>query len=181
MSRIGKKPIILEEGVEVEIKEAVIEIKGPNASLKVPILPGIKVEKKDNQIIFTPQNNTKQTLSNWGTIRSLVQNAVFGATRDFAKSLIIEGVGYRAALDGQDLILNLGYSHPVRFSVPEGIKVKVERNTITVGGADKLLVGEMAARIRRLKKPEPYKGKGIRYSNEIIRRKIGKRAVGKTG
>ena len=181
MSRIGKKPVIIEEGVTVVIGEESLEIKGANVLTTLPILSGIRVEKKENEIIFTPKNETKQTISNWGTMRALVQNTISGATKDFSKSLVIEGIGYRANIEGENLVLNLGYSHPVRFGIPKGIKINVEKNVMSISGADKQLVGETAARIRRLRKPEPYKGKGIRYSNEVIKRKAGKKAVGKTG
>ena len=180
MSKIGKRPIHISEGIEAEIKEGVISFKGPNASLEVPILPGIKVEKTENQIVFIPQDNAKQTLSNWGTLRALAQNAILGAVKDFSKDLVIEGVGYRANVEGEYVILNLGYSHQIRFRIPEGIKIKVEKNTVNISGADKILVGETAAQIRKFRKPEPYKGKGIRYSDEVIKRKVGKRAAGKT-
>lgn len=179
MSRIGKRSIVIEDGVVINVGEKVVEIKGKNADLKLPILPGIKVEKKEKQLLFTPENQTKQTMSNWGTMRALAQNAISGSTRDFSKSLIIEGVGYRASLEGENLVLSLGYSHPIKFKAPNGIKISVEKNVLKISGADKQLVGETAARIRKLRKPEPYKGKGIRYADETIKRKAGKKAVGK--
>ncbi len=181
MSRIGKKPVVIGEGITVDIKEDSLEVRSANKTLALPILPGIKVEQKENKLVFAPQNSTKQTLSNWGTMRALTENAVRGATEDFTKVLIIEGVGYRASIEGQNLLLNLGYSHSVKFSIPEGIKVTVEKNTVSIAGHNKQLVGETAAQIRRLRKPEPYKGKGIRYADEVIKRKAGKKAVGKTG
>lgn len=181
MSRIGKKPVIIEEGVTAEIESGTIMIKGANSTITLPILSGIKVEKKENELVFTPENETKQTFSNWGTMRALTENAIKGAGKDFSKSLVIEGVGYRANVEGESLVLNLGYSHPIRFKVPNGIKITVEKNVVTIAGADKQIVGETAARIRRMRKPEPYKGKGIRYSNETIKRKAGKKAVGKAG
>lgn len=181
MSKIGKKPVVIGEGVTVNLGEDSIEVRGEGATLTLPILSGIKVEQEENKLIFIPENSTKKTLSNWGTMRALTQNAVSGATKDFAKTLIIEGVGYRANLEGQKLVLNLGYSHPVEFNIPEGIKITVLKNTVGVAGPSKQLVGETAAQIRRLRKPEPYKGKGIRYSDEVVKRKAGKKAVGKTG
>lgn len=181
MSKIGKKPVTIGEGIIVNVGEDVVEIKGGNSILTIPILPGVKVEQKENNLVFTPRNSTKQTLSNWGTMRALVENAIKGAAEDFIKVLIIEGVGYRANVEGQNLLLNLGYSHPVKFGIPEGIKVTVEKNTVSVAGPSKQLVGETAAQIRRLRKPEPYKGKGIRYADEVVRRKAGKKAVGKVG
>lgn len=181
MSKIGKKPVIIEEGVTVAVEENAIEVKGANASSRLPILPGVRVEKKDNELIFTPVNDTKQTLSNWGTMRALTENAVKGATKDFTKTLVIEGVGYRANVEGEGLVLNLGYSHPIKFDIPQGIKITIDKNVINISGADRQLVGEVAARIRRLRKPEPYKGKGIRYLDEVIKRKAGKKAVGQAG
>ncbi|MEX2033150.1 MAG: 50S ribosomal protein L6 [Candidatus Colwellbacteria bacterium] len=181
MSRIGKKPVIINEGVTVSVGEETVEIKGAETLMVLPILPGITVEKKENKLTFTPKNETKQTLSNWGTMRALVQNAISGTTKDFTKSLVIEGVGYRANVEGESLILSLGYSHPVKFEIPRGIKINVEKNVVNISGAGKQLVGETAARIRKLRKPEPYKGKGIRYSNEVVKRKAGKKAAGKTG
>ena len=181
MSRIGKKPVIIEEGVTVSVGKETVEIKGGEVLTVLPVLPGITVEKKENKLNFTPKNETKQTLSNWGTMRALAQNAISGAVKDFTKSLVIEGVGYRANIEEGYLILNLGYSHPLKFEVPKGIKINVEKNVVNISGASKQLVGETAARIRRLRKPEPYKGKGIRYSNEVVKRKAGKKAAGKTG
>ncbi|MBI2010968.1 MAG: 50S ribosomal protein L6 [Candidatus Colwellbacteria bacterium] len=181
MSKIGKKPVNLPEGVTAEIKDDQIEIKGKNGSLTVVLAKSIEVQLKDKEIIFKPLDSTKQTESNWGTMRALVQNAVEGVANNFRKELIIEGVGYRANLEGEELVLQLGFSRPVRFATPKGIKIAVEKNTIKIEGFDKALVGETAARIRNLKKPEPYKGKGIRYSDEVIRRKAGKKAVGAGG
>lgn len=165
----------------MSVTEGSIEIKGANGEATLPILPGVSVEKKENEIVFTPKNDAKQTLSNWGTMRALTQNAISGAATDFTKTLIIEGVGYRANPEGEKLVLSLGYSHQIKFDIPKGVKIAVDKNTVNISGADKQLVGETAARIRRLRKPEPYKGKGIRYANEVIKRKAGKKAVGKAG
>jgi len=181
MSRIGKNPVIIPDGVTVEIKKDLIEIKGSNATLSVPRLKGISIESKDNQLIFSPEKTDKQTTSNWGTLRALVQNAVKGAVEDFTKELIIEGVGYRANLEGNVLVLGLGYSHPIKFAIPEGIKIEVNKNKLNITGYDKAVVGEVAAKIRSFRKPEPYKGKGIRYSDEVVHRKAGKKAVGAGG
>ena len=178
MSKIGKKPITIPEGVVIDIKDGVINIKGKNAEAVVPILPGIEVSQKEGMLVFTPEDKKKQTVSNWGTLRALTQNAIFGALEDFTKALVIEGVGYRANIEGNELVLNLGYSHSIRFEIPEGVIITVEKNNVTIAGSDKALVGEVAAKIRSFRKPEPYKGKGIRYSDEVIRRKAGKKAVG---
>ncbi len=178
MSKIGKKPVEIPDGVTVGIKEGALEASGKNASVSVPILRGVKVEISGGQIIFMPNNDKKQTMANWGTLRALVQNAVNGANEDFVKKLIIEGVGYRAKIEGTNLVLSLGYSHPIIFPIPDGVNVAVEKSIITVAGAQRAQVGEVSAEIRKFRKPEPYKGKGIRYSDEVVRRKAGKKAVG---
>jgi large subunit ribosomal protein L6 len=180
MSKIGKKPIIIPEGVEVNLNDGVFLFKGKNGELSVKVLPFIKPELKDKTIVFGIQDNFKQAKANWGTMRSLAQNAVAGVSEGFSKSLIIEGIGCRAAMEGNSLVLSLGLSHPVKFNPAEGIKISVEKNIIKISGADKELVGRTAANIRALKKPEPYKGKGIRYENEVVRRKAGKKVAGTT-
>jgi len=182
MSRIGKKPVSVIEGVTVNVKEDVVEVKGPNATLQVPLLDKIEVKVEDGAVTFTPHNKTKQTRSNWGTMRSLVESAIKGAKENFTKTLLIEGVGYKANMEGTNLVLNLGFSHSIKFPVPEGVNIEVEgNNKIVVSGADKAQVGQAAATIRKFKKPEPYKGKGIRYDDEVVRRKAGKKAVGSGG
>ncbi|PIR97787.1 MAG: 50S ribosomal protein L6 [Candidatus Colwellbacteria bacterium CG10_big_fil_rev_8_21_14_0_10_42_22] len=178
MSKIGKSPVNIPDGVTVELKEKELVIKGPNAILTVPMLEGIDVEIKDNFLVFQPKLINKQTKSNWGTMRSLAQSAIIGSKENYSKKLLIEGVGYRANMEGNTLVMNLGFSHPVKLHTPDGITIEVEGNSIKVSGASKALVGEVAANIRKFKKPEPYKGKGIRYENEIVRRKAGKKAVG---
>ena len=178
MSKIGKKPIIIPEGTSVEIKDGDLEIKGKDGALKIRILKCVKPEIKNNILSFSVENDLNQTMANWGTMRSLAYNAVLGVSGGFEKILEIEGVGYRAAMEGNDLVLNMGFSHPVKFKSPEGIKISVEKNTIKVNGIDKALVGKTAAEIRAVKKPEPYKGKGIRYKGEVIRRKSGKKVAG---
>jgi len=178
MSRIGKQPIKVPEGVEVKIDGDFIVVKGAKGELKNQVRPEIKVELNDKEIILKPQKNNNQTQALWGTYRSLIANMIQGVTMGFEKVLEIEGVGYRANLEGKDLVLNLGYSHPIRINAPEGIAFEIEKNTIKVSGADKQLVGQTTAEIREKRKPEPYKGKGIRYRGEIVRRKAGKKAVG---
>lgn len=179
MSKIGKKSIIIPDSVEAKITDGFLELKSVQGSINLKILPWIEAEIKDKTILFSPENNSKQARANWGTIRSLAYNAIIGLTEGFKKILEMEGIGYRASLEGNVLVLNLGFSHPVRFTPPEGIKISVEKNTIMkVSGIDKALVGETAAKIRAFKKPEPYKGKGIRYQGEIIRRKAGKKVAG---
>jgi large subunit ribosomal protein L6 len=177
MSKIGKKPITIPEGVTVTVGSDFIEVKGKNATLSVPRLQGVTAKIANNEVVFTIESDTKQVKSNWGTLRALTQNAITGATENFKKSLIIEGVGFRAALEGTTLVMNLGFSHQIRYAIPQGITITIEKGNLTISGADKALVGQVAAKIRSYKKPEPYLGKGIRYSDEVIRRKVGKKAA----
>lgn len=176
MSRIGKQPIKISEGVEVKLDDDLILIKGPKGELKQKLHPDIEVEVKDKEVIIKLKEGTKSTAI-WGTFRSLVANMLKGVTEGFEKKLIFEGVGYRVNVEGKKLVLNLGYSHPIEIEALQGIEFKVEKNTIIVSGINKQLVGEVAANIRSKRKPEPYKGKGIRYEDEIIRRKVGKKAI----
>jgi large subunit ribosomal protein L6 len=178
MSKIGKKPIQIPEGVEIKIEERVVKVKGPKGELSLEIRPEIGINIKDNQIEVFPKNKTKQTKALWGTTRSLINNLVEGVTKGFQKQLEIQGIGYKANLEGRDLILEVGFSHPVRMKIPQGLEVSVSKNIITVTGIDKQLVGEFAAQIRKVRPPEPYKGKGIRYLGEKIKLKPGKKAVG---
>ena len=175
MSRIGKLPIVIPEGVLVEIDNGTIRVKKDNQELKHQLPPGIKVKIEEQQIIIERLNNMRLYRSLHGLTRSLIFNMVNGVSEGFEKVLEINGVGYRADLKGKDLELNLGFSHPIRVVAPEGIEFIVEKQkTIKVIGADKQVVGKIAAEIRSLKKPEPYKGKGIKYADEHIRRKVGK-------
>ncbi|MBN2197821.1 50S ribosomal protein L6 [Candidatus Wolfebacteria bacterium] len=178
MSKIGKKPIEIPEKVEVKINGAFLEFKGEKGTISIKLLPFIKTEIKDKTIFFSPENDLKQTLANWGTIRSLAANAIIGLIDGFEKVLEIEGVGYRANMEGETLVLNLGLSHPIKFTSPENIKILTEKNLIKISGIQKDLVGQTAAKIRAFKKPEPYKGKGIRYQGEVVRRKSGKKVGG---
>lgn len=178
MSKIGKQPVILPDGVSVRHDQGELLFHGPKGDLKVNVLPFVAVVLEGNEIKFKTTAESKQAYANWGTLRSLVANAVEGVNNGFIKELEIEGVGFRAAMDGKDLVLNIGYSHPVKVEAPAGIIFSVEKNKITVAGFDKYLVGQMAAKVRSLKKPEPYKGKGIRYKGEVIRRKSGKKVAG---
>ncbi|MCX6702846.1 MAG: 50S ribosomal protein L6 [Candidatus Wolfebacteria bacterium] len=180
MSKIGKKPIVIPDGTEIKIDGREIEVKGKSGALVLPIPSFIKAEIKDKELIFSPENNSKQARANWGTIRSLTNNAVIGVMKGFQKTLEIEGVGYRAVMEGDTLVLSLGYSHPVKFIAPEGVKVSVAKNTINIAGINKDAVGKAAAKIRAFKKVEPYKGKGIKYQGEIVRRKVGKKVAGAT-
>lgn len=178
MSKIGRKPIIIPEGVEVKIQDGVLELKGKNGSLKVGFLDGVTAKVENNLIKFASGNDSKQGRANWGTTAALVRNAVLGVTDGFTKILEIEGVGFRASMEGNDLVLSVGFTHPVKYVSPEGIKISLEKNAIKIFGIDKALVGQVAAEIRKIKKPEPYKGRGIRYRGEIIRRKVGKKVAG---
>jgi large subunit ribosomal protein L6 len=177
MSRIGKKPIELPEKTEVTVEGNLITVKGPLGELKRKFNKFVTVEVKEGQAIVSPVNETIEARAFWGTFASHISNMVKGVNEEYKKDLIIEGVGFRAAVQGDKIVLNIGFSHPVELKIPEGIKVEVEKETIKVSGIDKEAVGEFAATIRAQKKPEPYKGKGIRYSDEIIRRKEGKKAV----
>ncbi|MFA6553215.1 MAG: 50S ribosomal protein L6 [Patescibacteria group bacterium] len=175
MPRIGKKPISVPTGVEAKIAGQVVTIKGPKGTMTVELHPWVAVAQAEGQLNVTVARvDEKQGRSLWGLSRVLLNNAVLGVTNGFSKKLEITGVGFRAAVAGRSLNLNVGFSHPVEYKFPEGIEIKVEKNTITVTGIDKQLVGQVAAQIRDIKKPEPYKGKGIKYSGEVIRRKAGK-------
>ncbi|OIP79312.1 MAG: 50S ribosomal protein L6 [Candidatus Portnoybacteria bacterium CG_4_8_14_3_um_filter_44_10] len=178
MSKIGKQPINIPQGVEVRLAGHTIVVKGPKGELTRDLPGGLSVEIKDNQVIVSPSGKIKKVNALWGLMRALIFNMVMGVTEGFGKTLEIEGVGYKASLQGNKLVLSLGFSHLIEFDVPDGIELKVEKNVISVSGIDKGLVGQAAANIRAFKKPEPYKGKGIRYRGEIVRRKAGKKAVG---
>ncbi len=181
MSRIGKQPIIIPSGVEVKIDGDLIVVKGKKGELTQKLVPEVKIEIKDKIITLQELQKTKNSLALWGTFRALIFNMIEGVANGFRKKLIIEGIGYKAVLNGNKLILSLGFSHPVEIEAPKGIEFKVEKNTILVSGLDKQVVGQIAANIRIQKKPEPYKGKGIRYEGEIVRRKDGKKAVSTVG
>ncbi|MFZ5365074.1 MAG: 50S ribosomal protein L6 [Patescibacteria group bacterium] len=175
MSRIGKKPINIPAGVSATIDGHTVKIKGPKGELNQTIHPSIKVEQKDGQLVFEiSQLDNKKANAFWGLFRSLVNNMIIGVTEGFEKKLEINGVGYKANAGGKKITLNVGYSHPVEFELPDGITAAVDANVITISGIDKQLVGEVAANIRKIRKPEPYKGKGIKYADEVIIRKAGK-------
>ncbi len=177
MSRIGKRPIQIPEGVEVKLEGDLVIVKGQKGELKTKTRPEIKVEIEDKLIRLKPIIFHKGTSALWGTYYSLITNMIRGVTRGFEKKLEIEGVGYRAAVEGNKLILSLGFSHPVEIKAPEGLKFNVAKNVIIISGIDKQLIGQIAADIRSKREPEPYRGKGIRYQGEIIRRKAGKKAA----
>lgn len=193
MSRIGKKPVVLPDGVTVELANGVLTVKGPKGTLTQEVHPKVSVKIEGSEVnIDVAKKEDKREKALWGLFRSLVQNMVDGVTTGYTKQLDIVGVGFKAEVRGQELVLNLGFSHPINFTIPQGVEVKVEKDpakigvlqyqtTATLTGIDKQLVGQTAANIRELKKPEPYKGKGIKYSDEAIMRKAGKvvKAVGK--
>ncbi len=175
MSRIGKKPIALPKGVTAQVSEGAVEVKGPKGSLRQMLPPGILFELADGQLKATTARDDKALGKFHGLGRTLVANAVLGVTEGFKKELDIVGVGYRAEAKGRQVIFALGYSHPVVFDIPQGIDVAVTNQThITVTGVDRQMVGQVAADIRRLRKPDPYKQKGVRYSGEVLKKKVGK-------
>ena len=175
MSRIGKMPIPVPSGVKVEIKGQDIKVTGGKGSLSRKIHPGISVELKDGELLVTGGENNKKMNAFRGLMRSLVNNMVIGVDQGFKKVLIVEGVGYRANVSGKNLSLSVGYSNPVEFKLPDSVSGDVENNTkITLESIDKEVLGMTASKIRSIRKPEPYKGKGIRYEDEYIQRKVGK-------
>jgi len=195
MSRVGKKPILIPENVEVKIEGQKVIIKGPKGELTKEIWAEIKVEIKDNQIFVSPKLSTtfrennlgkpdvkkvvgsKKTKAIWGLTRALLATMVKGVTEGYEKKLEIEGLGFKALVEGDTLVLNVGFSHPLKIEASQDIKFSVEKNVITVSGINKEKVGQVAAIIRKCKPPEPYKGKGIRYQGEVVRRKVGKKVV----
>jgi len=178
MSRLGRKPITLPKGASVEVKDHLIVVKGKNGELTLPMSKNVNVEVKDGVVHVTRENEEKATKAAHGMVRAMINNMVTGVTEGFTKVLEIEGVGYRAAMKGKNLGLNLGYSHPIEVVPPAGITFEVEGTTkIFVKGADKQVVGQISAIIRGYRGPEPYKGKGIRYQGEHILRKAGKTAT----
>ncbi|MFA5991240.1 MAG: 50S ribosomal protein L6 [Candidatus Doudnabacteria bacterium] len=175
MSRIGKKPVVLPSGVKAEKKDLTLTVTGPKGSLTLAINPKVEVAVSATEILVDVKNkNNKSEKALWGLFRALIQNLVDGVTKGFEKKLEVIGVGFKVALQGTKIVMALGFSHPVEVEIPKGIVVTVDKNTISISGPDKQQVGQFAAEIRELKKPEPYKGKGIKYSDEVIIRKAGK-------
>ncbi len=175
MSRIGKKPVIIPSGVKVEKKDLTLAVTGPKGTLTLALHPKALVSVTDKEITVDISGKTnKKEKALWGLFRSLIQNLVDGVTKGFEKKLEVNGVGFKVAVQGTKLVMSLGFSHPVEVEVPKGLNVTVDKNLITISGADKQLVGQFAAEVRELKKPEPYKGKGIKYLDEVILRKAGK-------
>ncbi|HMS50384.1 MAG TPA: 50S ribosomal protein L6 [Candidatus Saccharibacteria bacterium] len=174
MSRVGKSPIEIPNGVALTAEDGMLTVVGPKGTLSQPLLDDIMVSQEDGKIIVTRANDEPKIRAKHGLVRALLNNMVEGVTAGFSKQLEIQGVGYRVALAGSELKFNLGFSHDVIYKIPQGVTAVVEQNTITISGISKQQVGQVAAEIRSLKKPEPYKGKGIRYVGERIIRKSGK-------
>lgn len=180
MSRIGKKELIIPTKTEVKVEGDTVTVKGPLGELSRTFSPGIKIDITDGKIKFIPNPSNKMTValnSLWGTVSSHVNNMVQGVNKAYEKKLIVEGIGFKADVVGTNLVFKLGFSHPITVAIPATLKVTSEKNVISVSGIDKEFVGRYVAEIRALKKPEPYKGKGIRYENEVIKRKEGKKTV----
>lgn len=178
MSRIGKKPIEIPEKVKAQLKEGIVNVSGPIGNLHLAIPSILSIELGDKLMTVKRSNDERQTMALHGLYRSLLANMVQGAANGYQKILDIVGVGYKAEAKGKNVELALGFSHPVIFPIPEGIKVTIDKGVrITISGADKQLVGEIASRIRKIRPPEPYKGKGVRYSDEIVKKKVGKAAA----
>lgn len=176
MSRIGQNPVSVPSGVSVDIAGQLVTAKGKLGELSVTLVDEVEISRDDGALVVRPRDDTQRARMMWGTMRSLLQNLVTGVDEGFTVNLEIVGVGYRAAVEGRELVLQLGYSHEIRFAIPDGIKIVCERPTVVaVSGADRQQVGQVAANIRAYRKPEPYKGKGIRYANEFILRKEGKK------
>jgi large subunit ribosomal protein L6 len=178
MSRLGKKPIEIPQNTEVAVSDNTVVVKGSLGELSLDYnsrLIDIKVE--DNNVVISPKKESIESNSLWGTYSSIIRSMVEGVNKEFENKLIIEGVGFKAELKGDSIVLNVGFSHSVEMKVPEGLKASVEKDTITISGIDKQKVGQFAADVRAVKKPEPYKGKGIRYEDEVVRRKEGKKAM----
>ena len=191
MSRVGKKPVVIPAGVTVELpaeggsasggKDSILKIKGPKGELLLAVHPKVSITHTDSELTVSVKHpDVKAEKALWGLFRALINNMVTGVTTGFTKVLEINGVGYKASLSGTKLVMALGYSHPIEMEVPKGLEAKVEKNVITITGIDRQLVGQFAAEVRSQREPEPYKGKGIKYSDETIRRKAGKvvKAVG---
>lgn len=177
MSRLAKKPIIIPQGVTIEIVGKKIAVKGPKGTLNFVHHSGVKIETDPKEIKITKIGKTKDASAIWGTTARILENMIKGVTDGFQKQLELNGVGYRMNLQGEKIVLALGFSHPVEMQVPEGIEVKIESNIMTISGIDKQKVGQFTVNIRRLKPVEPYKGKGFKYVGEVVRRKEGKKAA----
>ena len=180
MSRVGKKPIVLPKGVKVNVSDTEVEVQGPKGKLTTPVPPGIKFSLEGSELQCERASDARQQRAFHGLARALAANAIKGVSEGFSKDLDIVGVGYRAQIEGKKVVFALGYSHPVEYPIPEGIEIKIDKQTrITVSGIDRQKVGQVAAEIRKLRRPDPYKQKGIRYVGEVLKKKAGK--AGATG
>ena len=177
MSKIGKKPISIPKGVDVKISGSSISAKGPKGELRRELPAGLELKIEDSRLSIKPEIINRESKTKWGLASSITKNMIKGVSEGFEKVLEFQGVGYKAVVKGNGLELGLGYSHPISYTAPEGITFKVEKNSITIQGIDKELVGKVAAEIRSFREPEPYKGSGIKYKGEVIIRKAGKKAV----
>lgn len=177
MSRIGKKPIEIPQGVIVDLKDNRINVSGPKGKLELVIVHDVLVSIDENRVVVDKSNSSKKARAMWGTTNRLIENMIEGVSNGFSKTLELNGVGFRMEMMGKKLKLALGFSHPVEVEIPEGLEAKVENNILTIGGIDKQKVGQFAAEIRGLKPVEPYKGKGFKYAGEVVRRKEGKKAT----
>ena len=181
MSRIGKKPVVIPSGVTIEMSNQTLKVKGPKGELVLNVHPKILLTKTDTELVVDVKNkDNKNEKALWGLFRALISNMVTGVTTGFTKILEINGVGYKAAVTGRKLVMSLGYSHPIEMEIPAGLEAKIEKNVMTITGSDRQMLGQFAAVVRSQRPPEPYKGKGIKYQEEVIRRKAGKvvKAVG---
>jgi large subunit ribosomal protein L6 len=180
MSRVGKKPIVLPKGVKVNISDTELKVEGPRGKLTSPVPPGISFAMENGELVCQRQSDARQQRAFHGLARALAYNAVRGVSEGFSRDLDIVGVGYRAQVEGRKVIFALGFSHPVEYAIPEGIEIKIDKQTrVTVSGNDRQQVGQVAAEIRKLRRPDPYKQKGIRYVGEVLKKKAGK--AGATG
>lgn len=177
MSRVGKKPITIPSGTEIKVGAAEISVKGKGGTLTRPLHPAVAIKVDGSNVVVEPKGSSRLARALWGTYAAHVRNMIAGVNTPFVKKLQVEGIGYRVELSGKSLKLSVGFSHPVLVNIPEGVTVAVEKNIISITGADKDKVGQFAADVRAIKKPEPYKGKGIRYEGEVIRMKQGKKAA----
>lgn len=177
MSRIGKKVIIIPEKTEVTLSAGVLTVKGPQGTITRPFKSNIEISIEGKEINLKPKTDSLENNALWGTYGSHITNMIAGVNTPFVKKLILEGIGYKSEVKGTNLVLALGFSHPVNVVIPEGLKLTAEKNVITITGINKEMVGEFAASVRALKKPEPYKGKGMRYEGEVIKRKQGKKTA----
>jgi len=177
MSRVGKEPVAIPGGIDISLDGTVVVAKKGNKEKRLETHGRVGVEIKENEVVLTRSGEDKQSSAYWGTYRALLNNMIIGLDKGFSRSLEINGVGYRAAVNGKTLELQLGFSHPVNYTIPEGLEITVEKNIITIKGDEKQAVGQAAAEIRAFRPPEPYKGKGVKYTDEVIVRKAGKTAA----